>query len=123
MSGAIPAETEQVELLPVLHFNVAQVAQIFRPATHLMQQLGNCIRQKNMAGISRCHDPLGEVDATARDVGMSIDIGDTMDRAAVEAHAEPHLGDFARGSGDIEGTADGRFGIAKKYQRNAVPGG
>ena len=47
-----------------------------------------------MARITAIHHPLCDVDAGARDVGLFVQIGDFVDRTAVNSHPDPKFGMF-----------------------------
>jgi hypothetical protein len=73
----------------MLHFAFAKLVQMRAPLPILFQIFGDTLGEEDVAGIAAIHHALRDVDSRAGYVGPIIDIFDLIDRAAVNAHAQP----------------------------------
>ena len=89
----------------VLHFALAHVVQVRLPMAVLSQVFCDVRRQKNVPCIAAVEHPLRNIDPGSDYVGFVVNIRDTIDRPAVNAHAQLNvrmlqqcLADFERAS-------------------------
>jgi hypothetical protein len=76
--------------------------------------------KKNVSGVAAIHDALRDVNAGAGDVRLLVQVGDLVDRSAVNAHSHFEFGMFFQLVGDFHGAQHRRFGCSAKDQRAAV---
>ena len=58
------------------------------PLRVLFQIIGHMLGEQNVSGVAAIHHALRDVDARAGDVGLFVQIGDFIDRAAVNSHPD-----------------------------------
>ena len=76
----------------MFHFALAEFVQKRSPLRVVLQVIGDPFGNKNVSGIAAIHHPLRDVDAGAGDVCLLVQIGDFVDRPAVNAHAHAQFG-------------------------------
>ena len=76
----------------VFHFTLAEIVQVRLPLPILLQIFRDMPGEKNVARITAIHDPLGDVDAGARNVRLFVQVRDFVDRTAVNSHPDVKFG-------------------------------
>src|SRR4030095_10290687 len=79
-------------------------------------------RQKDVPGIGTIHQPLRHIDSRPGDVRPVVDIGDLIDRPAVDTHAYLDMRMIFKGSANFERTSRGLFRTAEKKERHPITG-
>ena len=80
------------------------------------------LRKQDVPGIAAIHHPLRDVDASAGNVGLFVQISDFIDRAAVNAHPHLKFGMIFQLLADLQRAENRRFRTVAKNQRAAVAG-
>src|SRR5439155_20572579 len=89
IADTIFVEAKQVQVQSVLYFTLTQIVQARLPVSILGQIFRHVRGQKNMPGIPAIQHPLRDIDSRPGYDRFVVNIGDSMDWAAVNAH--PHL--------------------------------
>src|SRR6202011_2712483 len=104
----IRVEVNQGDNFAVLHFALAQVVQVGPPMAILGEIFRHAFREKNMSGVAAIHDALGDVDAGPGDVRPLIYVGHSVDRSAVNAHANLQFGVILQRLCNLKSETNGR---------------
>jgi len=75
-----------------------------------------------VARVAAVHNALRDVDAATRYVAVSVDVGDSIDRAGMNAYAELDIGMPAEAAAEFEGAANRGFGVVKEDEGHAISG-
>ena len=70
----------------MFHLAFAETVQKWLPMFVFFQIFGDVFGDKNVSGISAIHHPLRHVEASAREIGMTIHVNHAAHRAAVDTH-------------------------------------
>src|SRR4029453_5078437 len=89
VANGLFVEVKQGQAPPVLNLALTDIVQVWLPVPIVDQILCYMRGQKDMPGIAPIHTPLGHINSGAGYVGFVVDIGDPINRAAVNPH--PYL--------------------------------
>src|SRR5438046_6907725 len=78
--------------------------------------------QKNMPGIAAIHDALRHVDPWSRNVRLVVNIGDSINWAAVHSHPYLNMQMLSQRFADLERTSHWLFRTVEEKQRHPVSG-
>ena len=104
----------------MFHFTFAEIVQVRPPLPILLQIFRDMPGEKNVARITAIHDPLGDVDAGAGNVGLFVQIRDFIDRPAVNSHADMKFGMLLELLANFHRAADRRFGASAENKRATI---
>src|SRR5437016_450004 len=76
--------------------------------------------KQNVPGIAAVHYALGDVDASAGEIGVTIYIYHSTHRTAVNAHPNLKARMLFQGANDLDRTLDWRFRAGIKHQRHPI---
>ena len=76
--------------------------------------------KKNVSRVAAIHHPLGQVNSSAGDVGLLVEIADFIDRTAVNPHAHGQSGIALQCPGNFHCAKDRRFETVAKNERATV---
>ena len=99
---------------------LAEVVQERLPVTILREVVGDAFGKKDVAGIATIHHSLCDVDSGSSDVRLIVDVGDSVDRAAVDPHANLKAGPLLQFLTDFQGALCRIFRCAKEEQRHSI---
>ena len=122
IANLVRVEIDDADTHAVLHFACAKIMQERPPMFVLFQIFGHVFGEQDVAGIAAIHHPLRHVDAGAGDVGSLIDVGDLIDRAAVDSHPKLNRGMTLQRLRNLHRALHRRLGIGAENQRHAVAG-
>src|SRR5437879_2714019 len=88
-----------------------------------LEIFGDMSGEKNVPGIAAEHHALGDVKAGTSEIGMTVDIDNTADRAAVHSHSKFYHRMSLESATDFESAVYWLLRALIKYQRHAVAGG
>src|SRR5438034_6399587 len=77
--------------------------------------------QKNVSSIAAIQHPLRDIDPCPCHIGFVINIGDSVDWAAVNSHPQLDARTILQSSVDLEGTAHRLLRTTVKQERHPVP--
>src|SRR6266516_7714287 len=77
--------------------------------------------QKNVSGISAIQHTLGDIDSCPCHIRFVVNIGDSVDRAAVNPHPQLDARVSLQSSVDLEGTAHRLLRTTVKKERHPIP--
>ena len=106
----------------MFHFAFAEIMQKRTPLRVVLQVVGDTPGEKNVSGIAAIHHPLRDVDAGAGNVGLFVQVGDFIDRAAVNSHSHVKFGMIFQCLADFQRAQHRRFRTGAKNERAAVAG-
>jgi len=75
-----------------------------------------------VSGVTTIHDPLSKVNSGAGDVGLRIQVGDFVDRSAMNTHADVNFGMTLQLFADRHRAKHRCFHIVPKHQRATITG-
>ena len=104
----------------ILHFAQAKLVQERLPTRIVFKIFGDMFRDQNVTAITAIHHPLGNVDASARDIRLFVQVGDFVDRATVNSHTDVKFGMIFQFLANFQRTQDRRFQTASKNERAAI---
>ena len=85
---SIRVQIHDADAYAMLHFAFAQIVQVAAAMRDIASKSSaTCLESKNVAGITAIHDSLCDVDASAGDIGLLVQVGDFANRSAVNAHS------------------------------------
>ena len=113
---------KQVQAQPVLHFALAQIMQVRLPVPVLPQVPRYMLRQKNMPGIAAIEHPLRDVDCRSGQAGFVVNIGNSINLAAVNPHSQLDARMLLHGFADFERTSYRFLGTVEKNECHPVSG-
>ena len=73
-----------------------------------------------MSGIAAIHHSLRDVDASPGDIRLFVQIGDFIDRAAVNSHSHPKFGTIPQRLGNFHRTQNRGFRTSAKDESSTV---
>jgi len=113
-------EINNVQPQTVLHLTLAQIVQVRLPVPVLGQILRHVPGQKNMPRIAAIQHPLRDIYSRSCKVRFVVNIGDSVDRATVNAH--PHLNTrmILQSFANLECTSHWFFRATKEKERHSV---
>ena len=79
-------------------------------------------RNKNVPGVATIHHALCNVDPSAGDICLFVQISDLVNRPAMNSHADVKLGMIFQFLADFECAQNWCFGTVAKNERAAVAG-
>jgi hypothetical protein len=79
-------------------------------------------RQKNVSGITAIQHSLRNIDPRTRYVRFLVNVGDSVDRTAVNSHPEPDARNILQCSANLERTPDWFFRTMEENQRYPIAG-
>ena len=88
ISSLIVAHIDDRYFPTVFYFAFTKFVQKRTPSRVLLQIVGDTFRKKNVTSIAAIHHSLRHIDASAGDIGLLVQIGDFVDGAAMNAHAD-----------------------------------
>src|SRR5260370_42665336 len=83
ISDFVAIEVSDTNLQTVFHFAFAEIMQERAPSRILFQVIRDALGKKNVTGISAIHYSLGDIDSSALEVGLLVQVSDLVDRPAV----------------------------------------
>jgi hypothetical protein len=107
-------EIKQVQALPVLHFALTDIVQVWLPVAVVDQIFSYMRGQKDVPGIAAIQHPLRDVDAGPRDVRFIVDVRDRINWTAVNAHSYLKLRMTLQRSANFQSASHRLFRTAKK---------
>ncbi len=114
-------EVKHVQAQPVLYLTLTQIMQVRPPVPVFGQVVRHMPGQQNMPGIAAIHNALGDIDSRSCYVGFVINIGDSIDRAAVNTHPQLNVRMISQGFANLQRTSHRLFRTLKKKERHPVP--
>src|SRR5437667_3841887 len=90
------------------------------PLRILLPIIRDMLADQNVSGIAAIHHSLRDVDASASDIRLFVQIGDFVDRAAVNSHSHPKFGMILELLANLDRAQNRRFGAIAEHQRAAV---
>ena len=99
---------------------LAQVVKERPPVAILREVVGDVLGKKDVPRIATIHHSLCDVDPSSGDVRLIVDVGNTVDRSAVDPHADLEAGTFLQFLADLDRTLHRIFRCAKKEQRHSI---
>ena len=117
---SIIVEIDDADAHTVFHFIFTEIVQLRTPLRIVFQIFRDMFGEKNVPGIAAIHHPLRDVDARARDVGLFVEVGNFVDRAAMNSHADAKLGMTLQCLADFQRAQNRRFRTVAKNQRATV---
>ena len=90
------------------------------PARIVLQIFRNMFGEKNVTGIAAIHHPLGDVDSRSSDVGLFVEVGNFVDRPAVNSHSNAKLRMTLQCLADFQRAKSWRFRTVAKNKRATV---
>jgi len=115
-------EVKQVEALPVLHFTLTDIVQVWLPVPIMNKVLGYVRRQKNVSGIAAIQHPLCNINSGAGYVRFVVHIGDPINRAAVNPHPYLKQRMTMKCSANFQSASHRLFRAAKEKERHPIAG-
>jgi hypothetical protein len=109
-----------MEPQPVLHLAHSQIVQTSLPVPILSQIFRSVCRQKNMARIATIQYSLRHIDSCPCDVRFLINIRDSVDRTAVNAHPQLDARMILQCSANLERTPGRFFRTAEENERHPI---
>ena len=106
----------------VLHLAFTKIMQVWLPVPVVGQIFRRSRRQKNMPGVAAIQDPLGDIDSRSCHVRLIVNIGDAINRAAVNPHPHLNMQMILQDPADLEPTSRWLFRTVKKNERHPVSG-
>src|SRR5258705_11323252 len=93
------------------------------PLWVMLQVIGDAFGNQNVPRIAAIHHPLRDVNPSAGNVGLLVEVGYLVDRSAVNSHANVKFGMIFQRFADLERAQNGRFETVSKNERAAIAGG
>ena len=78
--------------------------------------------EKNVPGVAAIHHPLRHVYPGAGDIRLFVQIGDRINRTAVDSHSDPKFGMLLELLTDFQRAADRRFGASAEHKGATIAG-
>ena len=122
IAETIFVEAKQVQVQPVLHFTLTQIVQARLPVSILGQIFRHVCGQKNMPCIATIQHPLRDIDSRSCKVRFVVNIGDPIDRAAVNSHPHLNMRMPLQRSANLESTSHRFFRTVEEKERHPVAG-
>jgi len=113
-------EVKQVQVQAVLHLTLAQIVEVRLPVPVLGQIVRYMFGQNNMPGIAALQNPLRDVDSCPCHVCFLVNIGHSIDRAAVNSHPQLDVRMLLQRFADLERTSHWFFRTLEKQERHPV---
>ena len=88
----------------------------------MLQIIRHMFGEKNVAGITAIHHPLSDVDASASNIGLFIQIANLVNWATMDSHPDAKLWIILQRLGNFHCASNWRFRTVAKDQRTAVTG-
>ena len=104
----------------MFHFVFAELGEVGTPLWILFEIVRHVFGEQNMSGIAAIHHPLGDVNSSAGNVRLLIEIGDLVNRSAVNAHPHFQFRMTLERFADFQSAENRRLGAVAKNQRAAV---
>jgi hypothetical protein len=115
-------EVKQVQAPPVLHFALTDIVQVWLPVPVVDQILSYMRGQKDVPAIAAIQHSLGHINSGAGYVRFVVDIGDPINRAAVNPHPYLKLRMILQCSANFQSASHRLFRAAKEKERHPIAG-
>jgi len=115
-------QVKQVEASPVLHFTLTDIVQVWLPVPIMNKVLGYMRGQKDVPGIAAIQHTLGHINSGAGYVRFVVDIGDPINRPAVNSHPYLKQRMTMKCSANFQSASHRLFRAAKEKQRHPIAG-
>ena len=102
---------------------LAKIMKARTPESGLSQIFRHALGEKDMACVAAIHHSLGNVNSSARHVRSVVYVLYLIDRAAVDAHAQPNVRRFLERLADLNRAANRRLGAIEKDERHSIARG
>src|SRR5215472_9308562 len=99
----------------MLYVAFTEFMQVRLPAWIMFEIFGNVFGEQNVTGVSAIHYALGDVYSCAGDISVLTEVGDCINRSAVDSHSDPKFGMLFQLPGNLERTQHRRFRSRSKY--------
>ncbi len=115
-------QIEEMQPQPVLHFALTDIVQVGLPVPIVDQILGYMRGQKNVPGITAIQHSLGHINSRPGYVRFVVNIGDPINRPAVNPHPYLKLRMTVQCSANLQSASRRLFRAAKKKERHPIAG-
>src|SRR6266851_9224997 len=106
--------------LAVFYFAFAERVQTWPPPRVLFQIIGDTFGKKNVSGVAAIHHPLRDVDSRPGDVRLFVEVGDFVDRPAMNPHSDSKLRMTLQCLADFQRAYNWRFRTVAKNERSSI---
>ena len=115
-------KVKQVQVQAVLHLTLAKIVEVRLPVPVLGQIVRYMFGQKNMPGIAAIQNPLRDVDSRPCHVCFLVNIGHSINRAAVNSHPQLDVRMLLQRFADLERTSHRFFRAMEEKEGHSVSG-
>jgi hypothetical protein len=122
ITETILVEVEQMQAQPVLDFAFTQIMQVRLPMPVFAQVLRHVRRQKNMSGVTAIQHSLGNIYSRTSNVRFLVNIGNSIDRTAVNSHPQPDARMILQRLANLERTPGRFFRTMEENERHPIAG-
>src|SRR5205823_1836438 len=107
----------------MFHLAFTKIVEVWRPLAILLQIFRDMFGEKNMTGIAAIHHPLRDVNASAGDIGLLVQISDCIYWTAVDSHPDAQLWAAFERLRDLHCAQGWRFRTSAKDECAAIARG
>jgi hypothetical protein len=106
----------------VFDFTFAEIEQVRPPLRILLEIVRDTFGEQDVSGIAAIHDALRHIDSDTRDIGLFVQIGDLVNRAAMDSHAHLQFRMALEGLANFQRAENRRFQAVAEHERTTITG-
>ena len=123
ITDAVLKQVKNMDAHSVLDLNFTQVVECTGPYADLLENARQRSRNEYVPRISAIHHALRDVDSSARNIPVRVNVRDAINGTGVQTHPQFQFRVAGQLLRQLDSAPYRCFGISKKHQRHPIPGG